>query len=567
MTRRLAFLSLFIFSFCLTAQNFEKKYLNNETYTHEELMRAYEWLYDSYPGTKLEVYGKSDGGHPLHAFIIGDDDAARANPEEYLTIMVMNGIHPGESDGIDASLHWCEDILKNKWPLNTVLVILPVYNVDGMLNRGVSRANQNGPLEHGFRGNARNLDLNRDFIKMDSENCRSFARLYHSFDPDIFIDTHTSNGADYQYVMTLITSQEDKMDKPLAEYVYGSLEPELYKRMAKRGFEMVPYVNTLGETPESGIVAFMETPRYSTGFTNLFQTVSFVTETHMFKPYPQRVEATRAFLEEVFSLGIRDWVKIEEARLAARNELIKQNELALNWKLDTTQARAWLFKGYEATYETSQVTGHPRLKYHRDRPFEKKIPFYNRYKPTDFMQVPRAYILPQAWREMVYLMQNAGVELIPITRDTIIEGNWYFMENVSASERMYEGRYPHRNYSVRDEEGNGQFYRGDFLVLTNDPATRRFIFETMEPMGVDSYFRWNFFDPILGQKEWFSDYVFEEDAMKMLENDPALKEEYEQWKSDNPEAAKNAWQSLGFIYRRSPLYESTHNRYPVMRVY
>ena len=559
-------LLLSLFTFLSSGQNFEKKYLNNETYSHEELMRAYEWLYDSYPGTKLEVYGKSDGGHPLHAFIIGEGEAARANPDEYLTIMVMNGIHPGESDGIDACLHWCEDILKNKWPINTVLVILPVYNVDGMLNRGVSRANQNGPEEHGFRGNARNLDLNRDFIKMDSENSRSFAHLFRSFDPDIFIDTHTSNGADYQYVMTLITSQEDKMDKPLAEYVYGSLEPELYKRMAKRGFEMVPYVNTLGETPESGIVAFMETPRYSTGFTNLFQTISFVTETHMFKPYPQRVEATRAFLEEIFSLAIRDWVKIEAARLAARNALMLQNELALNWKLDTTQARAWLFKGFEATYETSQVTGLPRLKYHRDKPFEKKISFFNHYTPTDFTAVPHAYILSQAWREVAYLLQNAGVELIPLLRDTLIEGMWYYLESVSVTERMYEGRYPHRSYSLKEEKGIGQFYKGDFLVMTNDPTTRRFIFETLEPMGVDSYFRWNFFDPILGQKEWFSDYVFEEDALKMLENDPALKEEYEQWKSNNPEAAKNAWQSLGFIYRRSPLYEATHNRYPLLRV-
>jgi len=560
-------LLLLLVTFLANAQNFEKKYLNNETYTHEELMRAYEWLYDSYPGTKLEVYGKSDGGYPLHAFIIGDGDAARANPEEYLTILVMNGIHPGESEGIDASLHWCEDILKNKWPLNTVLVILPVYNVDGMLNRGMSRANQNGPVEHGFRGSARNLDLNRDFIKMDSENSRSFAGLFRSFDPDIFLDTHTSNGADYQYVMTLITSQEDKMDKPLAEYVVGAMEPELYKRMAKRGFEMVPYVNTLMDTPESGIVAFMETPRYSTGFTNLFQTISFVTETHMFKPYPQRVEATRAFLEEVFSIGIRDFVQIEAARLAARKALMQQRALALNWKLDTTQARACLFKGYEATYETSQVTGLPRLKYHRDKPFEKKIPFYNRYTPMDFTPVPAAYILPQAWREVVYLLENAGVKLVPLNLDTIIEGFYYFMENVPPNGRMYEGRYPHRSYSVREEKGKGQFYKGDFLVLTNDPATRRFIFETLEPMGVDSYFRWNFFDPILEQKEWFSDYVFEEDALKMLESDAALKEEYEQWKSDNPEAAENAWQSLGFIYRRSPLYETSHKRYPVLRVY
>jgi hypothetical protein len=279
------------------------------------------------------------------------------------------------------------------------------------------------------------------------------------------------------------------------------------------------------------------------------------------------VEATRAFLEEILSMGIREHEKIEVARQAARRNLMGETALALQWNLDTTQSRAWLFKGYEATYETSKVSGLPRLKYHRDRPFEKKIPFYNHYTPEHITEVPTMYIMPQAWREVAFLLYNAGVEIIQLNRDTLVEGKWYYLENVSASERMYEGRYPHRSFSVREEMGIGQFYQGDFLIRTNDPATRRFIFETLEPMGVDSYFRWNFFDPILGQKEWFSDYVFEEDALRMLESDPALKAEYEQWKLDNPEAAKNAWQSLGFIYRRSSLYERTHNRYPVMRVF
>ena len=101
-----------------------------------------------------------------------------------------------------------------------MIVIIPVYNVGGALNRGsYSRANQNGPEAYGFRGNARNLDLNRDFIKCDSRNARSFNRLFNQWKPDVFVDTHTSNGADYQYVMTLISTQKDRLGGALGEFL------------------------------------------------------------------------------------------------------------------------------------------------------------------------------------------------------------------------------------------------------------------------------------------------------------------------------------------------------------
>ena len=86
---------------------------------------------------------------------------------------------------------------------------IPVYNVDGALSRqDTSRVNQNGPEAFGFRGNARHLDLNRDFIKADSLNARTFAQVFTRWDPDVMVDTHTSNGADYQHVVTLIATQQ-----------------------------------------------------------------------------------------------------------------------------------------------------------------------------------------------------------------------------------------------------------------------------------------------------------------------------------------------------------------------
>ena len=103
-----------------------------------------------------------------------------------------------------------------------------------MLNRSSnSRANQNGPNEYGFRGNAQNLDLNRDFIKMDTENSFTFAKIFHDLNPDVFVDNHVSNGADYQYVLTYISSLRQRLAPSLSTIIYDSLLPNLEKNKTK----------------------------------------------------------------------------------------------------------------------------------------------------------------------------------------------------------------------------------------------------------------------------------------------------------------------------------------------
>jgi len=161
-----------------------------------------------------------------------------------------------------------------------------------------SRANQNGPIEYGFRGNALNLDLNRDFIKCDSKNALAFNSLFTKVRPHLMVDTHVSNGADYQPTLTLITTQSDKLGRSQGEFLRTVLEPALFERMEATPFPMVPYVHTMGRTPESGIEGFLETARFATGYAALFGTIGLTTETHMLKPFKDRVEATYLFLWE-----------------------------------------------------------------------------------------------------------------------------------------------------------------------------------------------------------------------------------------------------------------------------
>ena len=170
------------------------------------------------------------------------------------------------------------------------------------------------PLKPIAGGNARNLDLNRDFVKCDSRNALAFNKLIAQWKPDVFVDTHTSNGADYAATMTLIATQPDKLGGPLGTWLKQVQLPRLYVGMKAAGWPMTPYMNTVGERPEEGIADFMESPRYSTGFTALHHIIGFTTEAHMLKPFADRVAATTDFLQVL----LRDISQHGDALLAAR---------------------------------------------------------------------------------------------------------------------------------------------------------------------------------------------------------------------------------------------------------
>ena len=96
--------------------------------------------------------------------------------------------------------------------------------------------------------------------------------------------------------------------------------------------------------------------------------------------------------------------EIFQIRKEANLYLSQQTELALNWELDTTRFDTIPFKGYTATYKNSEVTGNNRLFYDRNQPWEKHIRYYNRYKVTDKVDIPKYYIIPQAWRDIMHLI-------------------------------------------------------------------------------------------------------------------------------------------------------------------
>lgn len=541
-----------------------------ETATYAEAISYYEKLAKSNPQAKLLTYGTTDFGKPLHLLVLSKDkifDPATIRKSNKRILLINNGIHPGEPEGIDASMMLARDLLHaDQLPKDVVICIIPVYNIDGSFNRtGTSRANQNGPIAYGFRGNGKNLDLNRDFIKTDSRNSATFQLIFNTWQPEIFVDTHTSNGADYQYVMTLIPTQKDKLNPILAGYLTQTLVPDLYKSMEQKGYPMIPYVNSIEETPDAGITGFIDLPRYSTGYTTLHNTIGFMPETHMLKAYDLRVDATYKLLQTYIDLVERDAKLIGENKRKADDLVANQKAFGLEWKLNRSEVDSLPFKGFEAGEKPSTVSGQERLFYDRNKPYTKSIKEWNKFDASITVQKPIAYIIPKAWDRVIALLKLNNVVLKELKSDGKIKVESYYIGDFKTGTRPYEGHYLHSAVKVISTQQDLQYFAGDYVVYVNQP-TNRYIVETLEPQATDSFFNWNFFDSILDMKEHFSAYVFEDTATELLKNNPALKAKLDAKKASDPNFAKDGSAQLDFVYKNSDYYEKTHNRYPVARL-
>ncbi len=537
----------------------------NQTATYTQIIGWYQQLDRQYEQCKLIEIGKTDSGKPLHLVLLASDKQFVARPDR-VTLLINNGIHPGEPEGIDACMMLARDLLKaNKLPKNVLIAIVPVYNVGGSLNRGVSRVNQNGPESYGFRGNARNLNLNRDFIKAEAENTRAFQAMYQSLKPQVFIDNHTSDGADYQHVLTYFATQKDKLQPIVSGYMTQRFQPELDNMLTAKGFPPAPYVNHAGDTPESGLIGYNDTPRYSTGYAALFNCFGFTLETHMWKPYPARVKASYVFDEAVMQLCERESRTILANQQRANEAVRQQTTFPLSYKLDRSKTDSVTFLGYAAMYKPSEVSGLKRLYYDRTKPFTKRVPYWNNFSIDTQVDKPRAYIIPQAWQEVIGEVKRNHVAMQTLPKDTLMTVSAYYITDYKSPQRPYEGHSLHSGVKVRLETQRIQFYKGDYLIQT-DQITNRYIVETLEPQGVDSFFAWNFFDSILDQKEYFSNYIFEDTAAELVKNDPDLRKKLEEKRATDKAFAENADAQLDFIYRQTPYYEKTHNRYPVYRL-
>jgi hypothetical protein len=256
---------------------------------------------------------------------------------------------------------------------------------------------------------------------------------------------------------------------------------------------------------------------------------------------------------------------MRELRLLDQKMFRSSTQYFLDWHLDRSLSTKIFFKGYESTMVKSKITGNERLQFDRGKPYEKEIDFYDTYNPSGTVEVPGFYVIPQGWTKVVERLQWNQIRMRRVQSDSSFEATVYLITNYEHARNPYEGHYPNNSAELNEVTEDITVRGGDYIVPTDQPGLR-YIMEVLEPQGPDSFFTWNFFDAILQQKEYFSPYIFEELAPGILNENPDLKNNFEERIKADSVFANSPFQQLNFIYQNSKYREKDFMRYPVYKI-
>jgi hypothetical protein len=550
-----------------------------ETWRYSESVAFAKKLDAASPLLKYETYGKSGEGRDLPLLIAASGNAftpALARQQGKAVVLVQAGIHAGEIDGKDAGLALLRDIAitKTRTDLlkNVVIVFEVIYNVDGHENfNPYMRINQNGPAEMGYRANATNLNLNRDYMKADAPETRAWLGLWNKWKPDVFIDCHVTDGAEYQYSVTYEYAHFQEVHPAIRLWMDEHFEGVAVPKIEKEGNLLARYIEFAGREVTSGIATFIATPRYGTGYTAIRNRPGLLIETHVYKPYKSRVRGTydtlRYFIEEIGnsrqSLNAATVTADTQAvdRASAGGSVARyQFPLRLGVTDKATQVQ---FKGTEYKMEDSPISNSKRIVY-GTAPLNITIPKFDEGRVTASAAPPFAYVVPPQYTDVIEVLKLHGIQFGRLKRPISMEIESYQLSEPKWSTSSFENRVTLTAKQAAIKETRS--FPTDSAVVMLDQEAAGVAIHLLEPNGPDSFLFWGFFNSIFEQKEYGEGYILEKLAREMLAKDPKLQEEFDRALLD-PAVARSPQARLRFFYERSPYYRNQKvGVYPIGRI-
>jgi hypothetical protein len=550
-----------------------------ETPNYEETLAYARRLDAASPWVRLTEFGRSGEGRPLPLMLVAKGEAftpRAARGAGKAVVLIQACIHAGETDGKDAGLALVRDIAVTKAHESllerAVVLFIPIYNADGHERRSpFNRINQNGPAEMGWRGNATNLNLNRDYMKADAPETRAWLKLWNEWSPDLFIDCHVTDGADFRYNVTYQFEQHANVAPSIRGWSKAFFDGKVVPAAEAAGNLLSPYmVFRDNRDPSKGIDSFIASPRFATGYVPVVRNrPALLIETHMLKEHGSRVRGTYDILREALAEVNRDPAGLlravkqadeEAAALGATYDPARR--VALGVRL-TDRPTEKLLKGLEYRTEQSDVSGAVRVVW-GTKPLDLKVPFYEEAEPSVSVAPPLYYLVPPQWRQAAEVLAAHGLRLKRLARPATVEVESYRFREVKFNPSSFEGRVlvTFKTEPVREK----RTYPAGTLVVPLAQAASRVALHLLEPDAPDSLVTWGFFHPVFEQKESGEDYVLEKLAREMLGRDANLKREFEQRLATDAKFAASAGERLRFFYERSPYFDRQMNLYPVGRV-
>ncbi|MEM9292091.1 MAG: M14 family metallopeptidase [Acidobacteriota bacterium] len=540
---------------------------------YDDSVAYLERLAAASPQIQLLPIGKTPQGRTLWLAVVSAEGLS--SPGELAAsgkpiLLAHGGIHSGEVDGKDAGLMLLRDLTvaaersgAGALLERAHLLFIPVLNPDGHERSGpYHRVNQRGPEEMGWRTNALNLNLNRDFAKLDTAEVRALVEVVNEWKPDLYLDLHVTDGADYQYDITYGANGPHGWSPGGATWIQQVLEPALAEDLESEGHIPGRLVFLVDKAdPSRGNFGWTAGPRFSNGYGDARHLPTVLVENHSLKPYPQRVLGTYVLLRTSLRVLGEEGLALRQATAEDRREL--RDPLPLGFQ----QASDWApvaedFLGVESRVELSPITGRPEVRY-TGRPVTLSVPLLDTTEPSLSVARPAAYWIPPQWGEVAERLRAHGVELERVAEDRWVTGTRYRLLDPQLDSDVFEGRM-RVSASVEGEAARALLPAGSWRVATDQPLGTLAML-LLEPQAADSFFQWGFFHSVLQRTEYIESYVVEPLARRMLEADEALAEEFQQRLRSDAEFAADPRARLDFFYRRTPYYDAQFQVYPILR--
>ena len=530
----------------------------------EQTMAYFQKLADYSPMVNLSTFGQSAQGRDLVAVVLDKDglqDPEKIRKKGRAIILVESCIHSGEPDGKDATMIFIRDMIVEGKDIelldNVSFLFIPILNIDGHEDfRATNRINQNGPAELGTRNTAQQLNLNRDFLKADAPEMRAWLKLYNEWMPELFIDVHVTNGADFQYVTTYaIENHGTMMEEGLRQWTTDVFEKQLNEQMTEVGFPMFLYASFRNSNaPEQGIFINIYDPRYSEAYAAARNRIGLLLENHIYKPYKQRVmctiEAIRASARIIGQNKAELFDVVERADKAVSSPEYRRKPMDLTYRA-VNRDSVWIdYLAWERETVKSDLSGADWTRHNYDKPITVKAPLITSYDATSSVQLPEAYIFMPQWTDVIELFDLHDIKYTRLTEPKKIEVETYRYNGATFSTRQSEGRIPVVKTDYTTQTETLEYPAGSILIDLNQPSGRIAAW-LLEPSAPGSLVYWGFFNQVLQPTNefWIRLGYMEEKGRELLAKDSALKAEFDERMKD-PAFAGDSNAILNFFYER-----------------
>ncbi|MBU2277632.1 MAG: M14 family metallopeptidase [Gammaproteobacteria bacterium] len=521
-------------------------------------------LVESSPLFRLEVIGQSPQGRDIY-LVKASSQPDQVGKSNRPTLLVQAGIHSGEIDGKDAGLMLLRDIAhggKADLLAQVDLLFIPVLSVDAHERRGAfNRMNQRGPVLQGWRSNASNLNLNRDYAKIDTLEIQALLKVLNQYQPDLYMDVHVTDGEDYQYDITYGFNEPFASLSPNgASWLAQVYRPFIDRQLSRQGHIPGPLVFGLDSLDFSkGLSGSTSTPRFSNGYGDVRHLPTILVENHSLKPYKQRVLGTYVLLEQTLKLLQEQGKALQLAKKADEN--IRPQQQVLLYKA-AEQPDLITFKGMSYEIAHSEISKGPYVKWTGQAKDYVDFPVYWEKIPAIETEVPTAYWIPPQFQDVIKRLELHGVKMTRITTPKTLELQQLVASKPEFASKSFEGRVG-VSASFTSQWRQIALPQGSVRVSTDQPLGALAV-ALLQPQAPDSFFSWGFFHGMFERTEYFETYAILPWIEQQLATDPKLKKQFEEAQKADPKLQKDGNARLSWFYQRSPFYDETYLKYPVL---